>query len=303
MIGGKESLPREVHDGLCQLLAKAARADAPQERLAILTTAPSQWLASATLGRFEIVDLSRITGATGWQSEGDIRSTVIEAARTAGWPDEAITLENRTTLGGKSRLPMVFRADMVLLDANEQPTVAIEIKRAIRDMTTALNQARQAALGLSVPYAMVTDGTVFASAHVRGSGQFHEGFPPPSHFSIDFSTWDLPSSPPSNASEEAIQKPVNIDELSQLIGALGLENYVLDYTIPWGTRPSTEMASLTQYVLTAGTGGRELDLISGLLVLLARIKQVNRLTAVVPRSLIESTSHSGVTPVWWTGSG
>ena len=122
MARGLGGLPREVHDGLCEVLTSIALTDAPQQRVGIVTTAPSQWLDWVNSGNFEIVDISRITGMTGWQSDSDVLSSVIDAARNAGWPNESIDLDFHGPITTDMPRPATtFRPDIVLKESYRGP--------------------------------------------------------------------------------------------------------------------------------------------------------------------------------------
>jgi hypothetical protein len=87
-------LPKEVASGLSSLLfATAAKASAASRT--VVTTSPGLWVPFGTAGNLTIIDVSRLVGAVGWETERDVENRTIQELIMLGWPEKLIRSGNR----------------------------------------------------------------------------------------------------------------------------------------------------------------------------------------------------------------
>lgn len=150
---GEFRLPKEVATSLTHLLLGTA-AKATVDSRCVITTSPSIWLPLRTSGNFRIVDVSRLLGSVGWETERDIEDRVVYELVGLGWPEQLVQTGSKRVRGGTGEqssklqlhnLPptarMLGAPDITLCTADGSPVAAVEVKRDINSALAVLKDA------------------------------------------------------------------------------------------------------------------------------------------------------------------
>lgn len=292
-IGPEATLPREIREGLHHVLAAFSTHGGHEPDDIVLTTAPRLWLSWPKPGKLTIVDLSRITGRTVWQSESDVVSHIYRSALLAGWPDDLIRIQAASqsyssTAKSKGR----FVADLLLRDGDDSPVAVVEVKLGHAPLDVALTQARRYATSLGAPFAIATEGTKFLVTDTRTSGEFStDSFPTPHQFGVTISQYLEKTALPEQETERDVVEFESINGLAKLFEEMESSNVLVDYTIPLAVNIRA-VTNDTIGNLWKPTKRRRADFLEVLLASLTEHGRVTRLTAFVPRSVIGSMAHS-----------
>src|SRR5262249_1078090 len=136
--------------------------------LAILTTAPGQWIPCCSSLEATIMDLGEVFSGTVWSTEAELKDRFVAKLQSAGWSNELIKLETRLAkTEGKARN---VRPDVLLLHDDRKPLVVIEMKNPTVAWADALTQARLNANDIGAPHASVWDGVEIQIAKGRLQG-------------------------------------------------------------------------------------------------------------------------------------
>jgi hypothetical protein len=278
-------LQKEIQEGLIRLLVGALFPEGQQKPFAILTTAPGQWVSLSASANITIIDVTGITGPTLWVTEMDIRDRVLDSIRSAGWLDKQVKIEH----GSSSIVP-----DLVVVDRDDKPLAAIELKSDPGRLTDALDQARRYAKLLKTKFGIATDGRQFLLADVEAPNvQDSDHFPTPQQLG-QLSLGGKLDQISLESSSSTIVRPRTVNELSQYLNTFGAGNVIIDHTLPWGDRDSGAARQIRDFLTEAARPFRHLDSLTATLLLAASAKSVQRIVILLPKGVTFASQHSGL---------
>jgi hypothetical protein len=275
---GEFRLPREIAASLTHLLLATAT-KARVESRSVITTSPGLWLPFGAAGNLTIIDVSRLFGSAGWETERDIEDRVVRELVDLGWPEQLIR-------AGNSRVPDIF-----LCSTEGVPIAGVEIKRHIDAQTNsaflALLADRSLAAGIQRLY--VTDGwKVTLLDHTNALVVRDESLPRPEQLGV------VPTAGPRARNGASLVSVLRPESMPDFIDSIRQDACVIvDHTLPWGDHSSRVRSFVGETCLPTELQRRSVSTLPFVLAVVASTKP-RAIVALAFRALLVSEQFAAL---------